>query len=98
MKIRNDASLSRLATKLSIYVGIDDLLEKHKISCIAQCNNEFYGGDEMKMFKFGHENWSKNIVAFWDDDFSYYAVGSVKEIQKILRQELQEIDEDDNNE
>jgi hypothetical protein len=92
MKIINSKPLSVLAEKLCTYISIDELLTDHGIPCIAQCHAEVYDGDCRRMFEFGHKYWKKTIIAFYDNEFNYFAIGSKKQIQKILMQEIKEIE------
>ena len=96
MKIRNSDPLSELARALCVYVSVDELLTDHGISCISQCHDEIYDGDCRKMFEFGHKYWGKAVTAFYDDQYNYFAVGSVKQMRKILEQELKEIEAEEN--
>ena len=98
MKIRSNAKLSKIAEDLSFYVSIDELLEGHKIPCIGQCLNELYDGDARKMFEFGHKHWGKQVISFWDEHSEYFAIGSAKEIAKIMKRELKEIEEESEDE
>ena len=50
------------------------------------------------MFEFGHKHWGKQVTAFWDEQREYFAVGSAKEITKILKRELKEIEEEEDDE
>lgn len=98
MRITSNRKLSDIAKDLAFYVSIDTLLEDHKIPCIGQCLNELYSGDARRMFEFGHKHWGKQAVSFWDDHFEYFAIGSAKEIAKILKQELKEIEKEEESE
>lgn len=95
MNITSNKKLHDLAVEASFYVSIDELLEDHKIPCIGQCLNELYDGDARKMFEFGHKYWGRRVISFWDESFEYFAIGSTKEIAKILKQELKKIEEEE---
>ncbi len=95
MKIRSNGKLHDLAVEASFYFGISEVLRDHNIPCIDQCLRELYDGDARKMFKFGHENWGKQVISFWDERSEYFAIGSAKEIEKILKQELKEIEKEE---
>lgn len=95
MKLIWNKKLSNIARELTVYSDITELLLEHKIPCISQCMSEFYADDDRKMFEFGHKYWNKQVISFWSDNFSYYAIGSVKEIEKILKKELKEIDKEE---
>ena len=97
MKITSNKKLSNLAGELSDTIGVEDLLKDHGIDCISQCLTELYDGDARNMFEFGHKYWGKSVISFYDDQFSYFAVGNAKEIEKILKQELKEIEKEDND-
>jgi hypothetical protein len=95
MKIIANNALSDLAEELYDYCFIDALLKDNKIPCISQCVNEFYHGDDKKMFEFGHKYWNKSVISFYDQEYVYFAVGDLKTIKQILQKELKEIKEED---
>lgn len=95
MKLKSAPSLSQLANKLCVYCSIDDFLKQKGIPCVCQDRSDFYEGDDKKLFKFGHDHWGKTVIAFWDDDyFNYYAVGDIKTIRNILKQELEDCEKE----
>jgi len=94
MKTLSNKKLSVLAEALSIWVSVDEILTSHKIPCVAQCLNEIYRNDCMKLFEFGHKHWGKRVVSFNDSQYVYYAVGAAKQIQKILEQEIEDIEKE----
>lgn len=96
MRFKSSKKLNKLAEELAMDVGIDELLNSHKIPCIHLCYTELYDGDDKKAFEFGHKYWGKTVVKIIDGhDFFYYAVGSETKIKDIFEKELKDINAED---
>jgi hypothetical protein len=89
--LRDNKELSDLASKVSGYISIDDLLKGHKIPCLAQSLGEVNYSEDRKMFEFGYRHWGKRVISFYDDEYIYYAIGSFKDILRILEGKYKEI-------
>jgi len=94
MKLKENNKLSRLSQEIGCDSDVLSVLKYNKIPCISLCANEIYDGDDKLAFAFGHKHWNKMVTKFWDDEFYYYAVGTTKQLTKILKKELEAIREE----